>query len=104
MQELGTIGQALYMRLFFHFANLYDGRHQKRLGFSKRYDDVCVEWLGGLSQRFRRGDNRNIAKNDAFILIDRAPISEAIRAPPAAFRLPAAPPGRDLHHRRRGGR
>lgn len=49
MQELGTIGQALYMRLFFHFANLYDGHHQKRLSFSKRYDDICIEWLGGLS-------------------------------------------------------
>ena len=30
MNELGTIGQALYMRLFFHFANLYEevGRQQ----------------------------------------------------------------------------
>ena len=51
MQELGTIGQALYMRLFFHFANLYDGHHKKRLTFIKRYDDICVEWLGGLSIR-----------------------------------------------------
>lgn len=51
MQELGTIGQALYMRLFFHFANLYDGHHKKRLSFVKRYDDICVEWLGGLSIR-----------------------------------------------------
>jgi hypothetical protein len=25
MQRLATIGQALYLRLFFHFANLYDG-------------------------------------------------------------------------------
>ena len=25
MMQLGTIGQALYMRLFFHLANLYDG-------------------------------------------------------------------------------
>lgn len=48
MQELGTIGQALYMRLFFHFANLYDGHHKQRLTFSKRYDDICAEWLGGL--------------------------------------------------------
>ncbi len=48
MQQLGTIGQALYMRLFFHFANLYDGHHRKRLTFVKRYDDICVEWLGGL--------------------------------------------------------
>ncbi len=31
MQQLGTIGQAFYMRLFFHFANLYDGHHRKRV-------------------------------------------------------------------------
>lgn len=48
MQQLGTIGQALYMRLFFHFANLYDGHHRSRLSFSKRYEDICAEWLGGL--------------------------------------------------------
>jgi hypothetical protein len=51
MQQLGTIGQAFYMRLFFHFANLFDGHHQKRLTFVKRYDDICVEWLGGLALR-----------------------------------------------------
>ena len=49
MQQLGTIGQALYMRLFFHFANLYDGHHRARLSFPKRYDDICSEWLGGLT-------------------------------------------------------
>jgi len=49
MLELGTIGQALYMRLFFHFANLYDGHHKTRLAFAKRYDDICAEWLGGLA-------------------------------------------------------
>ena len=49
MQELGTIGQALYMRLFFHFANLFDGHHKNRLSFPKRYDDICREWLGGLT-------------------------------------------------------
>ena len=49
MRELGTIGQALYMRLFFHFANHYDGHHDKRLKFEKRYDDICREWLGGLT-------------------------------------------------------
>lgn len=48
MQQLCTIGQALFMRLFFHFANLYDGHHRSRLSFSKRYDDICAEWLGGL--------------------------------------------------------
>jgi hypothetical protein len=49
MQRLGTIGQALYMRLFFHFANRYDGHHRNRLSFPKRYDDICAEWLGGLT-------------------------------------------------------
>lgn len=49
MQQLGTIGQALYMRLFYHFANLYDGHHRTRLSFPKRYDDLCAEWLGGLT-------------------------------------------------------
>jgi hypothetical protein len=50
MQGLGTIGQALYMRLFFHFANLYEGQKGKAgLTFQKRYDDICLEWLGGLA-------------------------------------------------------
>jgi hypothetical protein len=48
MKQLSTIGQATYMRLFFHFANLYDGHSRKQLVFAKRYDDVCTEWLGGL--------------------------------------------------------
>lgn len=49
MQQLGTIGQAIYMRLFFHFANLYDGSNGSSLAFPKRYDDICREWLGGLT-------------------------------------------------------
>jgi hypothetical protein len=49
MQQLGTIGQAVYMRCFFHFANLYTGANGSRLAFPKRYDDVCAEWLGGLT-------------------------------------------------------
>jgi replication initiator protein A len=48
MQQLGTIGQALYMRTFFHFGNHYTGVNRSRLSFQKRYDDVCAEWLGGL--------------------------------------------------------
>jgi len=47
MMRLGTIGQALYMRLFFHFANRYDGHGKRKLSFAKRYDDICNEWLGG---------------------------------------------------------
>ena len=31
MQQLGTIGQAFYMRLFFHFATHYDGHHRQRV-------------------------------------------------------------------------
>jgi hypothetical protein len=49
MMSLGTIGQALYMRLFFHLANLYDGANRQRLVFQKRYDHICIEWLGGLT-------------------------------------------------------
>jgi hypothetical protein len=49
MAGLGTIGQALYLRLFFHLANIHDGRDGKRLVFRKRYDDICTEWLGGLT-------------------------------------------------------
>src|ERR1700722_8651797 len=48
MMQLGTIGQALYMRFFFHFANVYEEIGEKRMPFSKRYDDICNEWLGGL--------------------------------------------------------
>ena len=48
MTRVSTIGQAMYMRLFFHFANLYDGRSRNRLAFIKRYDHICAEWLGGL--------------------------------------------------------
>ena len=50
MLRLGTIGQALYMRLFFHFANLFEEKRQKQgLQFHKHYGDICVEWLGGLT-------------------------------------------------------
>jgi hypothetical protein len=49
MQELSTIGAAFYMRLFYHFATSYDGHHLDRIVFRKRYDDICVEWLGGLT-------------------------------------------------------
>ncbi len=49
LEQLGTIGQALCMRLFYHFATHYDGHHQSRVMFRKRYDDICRDWLGGLS-------------------------------------------------------
>ena len=44
MAGLGTIGQALYMRLFY-LANLYDGRNGKSLFFRKLYDDILPNGL-----------------------------------------------------------
>jgi len=49
MQQLTTIGAAFYMRLFCHFATHYDGHHLDRVVFKKRYDDICSEWLGGIT-------------------------------------------------------
>jgi hypothetical protein len=49
MQELSTIGAAFYMRLFYHFATHYDGHHMDRVVFRKRYEDICSEWLGGIT-------------------------------------------------------
>src|SRR6266478_122093 len=49
MQQLGTIGAALYMRLFYHFSTHYDRHHLDRIVFKKRYDDICSEWLGGIT-------------------------------------------------------
>jgi hypothetical protein len=49
MQQLSTIGAAFYMRLFYHFATHYDGHHLDRIVFKKRYDDICTEWLGGIT-------------------------------------------------------
>jgi hypothetical protein len=37
------------MRLFYHFSTHYDGKHLSRVSFKKRYDDICFEWLGGLT-------------------------------------------------------
>lgn len=49
MQQLSTIGAAIYMRLFYHFSTHYDGYHLDRIVFKKRYGDVCAEWLGGIT-------------------------------------------------------
>jgi hypothetical protein len=49
MQELSTIGTAFYMRLFAQFAPHFDGHHLERVVFKKRYDDICNEWLGGIT-------------------------------------------------------
>lgn len=49
IQELSSVASAFYMRLFYHFSNQFDGKHLDRVSFKKRYDDVCSEWLGGLT-------------------------------------------------------
>src|SRR5262249_13037806 len=35
-------------------ATHFDGHHRARLQFKKRYDDLCQEWLGGLTVLSRR--------------------------------------------------
>jgi hypothetical protein len=37
------------MRLFAQFAPEFDGHHLDRVVFKKRYDDICNEWLGGIT-------------------------------------------------------
>ncbi len=52
MQRLGTIGQALYMRLFFHLASIYEtNKSRRQLQLNKHYGDICAEWLGGIEVR-----------------------------------------------------
>ncbi len=52
MTKLGTIGQALYLRIFFHFANSYESQSTRHgLSLEKHYGDLCTEWLGGLAAR-----------------------------------------------------
>src|SRR5450631_1668562 len=49
MQDLSSVAGAFYMRLFYHFSTHFDGKHLDRVSFKKRYDDICLEWLGGLT-------------------------------------------------------
>ena len=88
MMSLGTIGQALYMRLFFHLANLYDGANSQRLIFQKRYDDICTEWLGGLTSS---RTNRRSSANSSVITST------------SSLRLASLPPTPSKARRRRGG-
>ena len=86
MQQLGTIGQAFYMRLFFHFANLYDGHHQKRVDVRK-----------ALRRHLCRMAGRTCG----------SPVSIRHRARPVGAALAAAREGRVprvLHHHRAKGR
>ena len=47
--SLDTIGLVLYKRIFFHFSNLmHESKRKGSLRFTKDYEAICKEWLGGL--------------------------------------------------------
>ena len=49
LRSLDTIGLVLYKRIFFHFSNLmHESKRKGSLRFTKDYEAVCKEWLGGL--------------------------------------------------------
>ncbi len=49
LRTLDTIGLVLYKRIFFHFSNLmHDKKGRGALRFTKDYEAICKEWLGGL--------------------------------------------------------
>jgi Replication initiator protein A len=47
--ELPPLSATLYKRLYLHFSNLYQNKHDATsLSFEKDYGDICAEWFGGL--------------------------------------------------------
>src|SRR5919198_2382899 len=48
IENLESIGIALYKHLYFHFSNLYSKSHSKNIVFRKDYTEICRTWLGGL--------------------------------------------------------
>jgi hypothetical protein len=49
LSTLDTIGLVLYKRIFFHFSNLmHEKKGRGSLRFTKDYEAICKEWLGGL--------------------------------------------------------
>lgn len=49
LSSLDTIGLVLYKRIFFHFSNLmHESKRHGSLKFTKDYEAMCHEWLGGL--------------------------------------------------------
>jgi Replication initiator protein A len=48
IENLESIGIALYKHLYFHFSNLYSKSHSKNIVFRKDYAEICRTWLGGL--------------------------------------------------------
>lgn len=49
LSTLDTLGLVLYKRVFFHLSNLmHEHARQSALHFTKDYEAICSEWLGGL--------------------------------------------------------
>jgi hypothetical protein len=49
LSSLETIGLVLYKRVFFHLSNLmHEGKRRGALRYTKDYEAICREWLGGL--------------------------------------------------------
>ncbi len=49
LSTLETIGLVIYKRVFFHLSNLMqEGKAGRSLRFTKDYEAICREWLGGL--------------------------------------------------------
>jgi flagellar motility protein MotE (MotC chaperone) len=47
--ELPPLSATLYKRLYLHFSNLYQNKHDEAtLSFEKDYETTCTEWFGGL--------------------------------------------------------
>lgn len=55
LAALETLGLVLYKRTFFHLSNLNaDHKSHASLAFTKDYETICREWLGGLKpQRYK---------------------------------------------------
>jgi hypothetical protein len=48
LEQLEPIAAALYKHLFYHFSNLYSARKRPDFTYTKNYESICVDWLGGL--------------------------------------------------------
>jgi hypothetical protein len=87
LRTLDTIRLVLYKRIFFHFSNLmHEKKGRGSLRFTKDYEAICREWLGGLKpERYKSKiiDNqlgRHFDALKATGLIGRAPSLEKNKA------------------------
>ena len=55
--NLPPLSATLYKRLYLHFSNLYQNKHDAQtLTFEKDYATICDEWFGGLQPRAFKAD------------------------------------------------